>query len=375
MLEELNIYTQVVNEETPWLLPLCFAMFGACVGSFLNVVIYRLPRGLSVNEPSRSFCPNCRAEIPWYLNIPIGSWVMLRGRSACCNTPISIRYWLVEVATALLFACIAWHFAPEPLPTQIMLCIWAAAMLAVFCIDLEQMVVLPRLTWTAAAAGLLATLFAPWLVEPQSISATDGLIWSLCGALCGYLLLKLVALCGRLCFGRKNREYDSPQTWSLRQAGDDIELSIGEERYLWSELFREEANRVLLRNATLSTTPDAVPGDICFSVESATLADGTCLLLEEHDSLGGTCTGLRTRQEAMGSGDAYIALAIGAVCGWQGVLFSLVAGSFLGLAQAAVARVRRGQPMPFGPALIGGALIYLFVGNLLTRYYFSYLGY
>lgn len=375
MLEELNMYTLAVNEETPWLLPLCFAMFGACVGSFLNVVIYRMPRGLSVNEPRRSFCPNCRKEIPWYLNIPIGSWVMLRGRSACCNTPISIRYWLVEVATAMLFAGIAWHFGADPLPAQVLLCVWGAAMLAVLCIDWEQMVVLPRLTWLAAAAGLLAVLFAPWIVEPQSLDATDGLLWSLCGAGFGYLLLKLTALCGRLCFGRKSKAYASPQAWSLRQAGDDLELRIGEECYLWSELFREEANRVQLRAATLSTAPEGEAGDICFSVETATLADGTQLQLEEYESLCGTCTGLSTRQEAMGSGDACIALAIGAVCGWQGVLFSLVAGSFLGLAQAGIARVGRGQPMPFGPALIAGALIYLFAGSLLTCTYFCYLGY
>ena len=85
MLEILNELTLSISEETPWLLPLCFAMFGACVGSFLNVVIYRLPLGLSVNEPRRSFCPECKQAIPWYLNIPIISWLMLRGKSACCK--------------------------------------------------------------------------------------------------------------------------------------------------------------------------------------------------------------------------------------------------------------------------------------------------
>ena len=77
MMELIYMQTQAVSAETPWLLPLAFALFGACIGSVLNVVVYRLPRGLSVNEPSRSFCPHCKKEIPWYLNLPIISWLQL----------------------------------------------------------------------------------------------------------------------------------------------------------------------------------------------------------------------------------------------------------------------------------------------------------
>ncbi len=372
MLEELNNYTLSINEETPWLLPLCFAMFGACIGSFLNVVIYRLPRGLSVNEPSRSFCPECRKEIPWFLNIPIVSWLVLRGRSACCNQPISVRYCLVELTTALLFAAVAWNFSADPLPAQILLSVWVAVMLAVLSIDWEQMIVLPVLTNTAAAAGLLAALAAPWLVEPQAISTTDGLLWSLIGAFSGYLLLKIVALMGRLMFGNRTAHYDQAQPWQLRQAGDDLELRIGSDTYLWSELFMENANRVTLSGADISVS-NLPPGDITFSVGTAVLADGTVLDLEEHESLSGNCRGIRTRKEAMGSGDALIAMSIGAVCGWQGVIFALVAGSFVGLVQAFIARIGRGHPIPFGPAFITGALIYLFFGQLIINYYLSSL--
>ena len=182
MLEELNSYTQALNTETPWLLPLCFAMFGACVGSFLNVVIYRLPRGMSVNEPRRSFCPDCRKEIPWYLNIPILSWLLLRGRSACCHKPIPARYCIVEVLTALLFAGIAWHFSPDPLVAQSLLCVRGAIMLAVFYIDLERMEVQPVLTGLAVVPGLGMAGLAPWLIEPMALTAEEGLLWSLFGA-------------------------------------------------------------------------------------------------------------------------------------------------------------------------------------------------
>ncbi len=66
-----------------WLIPLIFGLMGACIGSFLNVVIYRTPLGISVNDPARSFCPECEEAIPWYLNIPVLSWLALRGKSAC----------------------------------------------------------------------------------------------------------------------------------------------------------------------------------------------------------------------------------------------------------------------------------------------------
>jgi hypothetical protein len=76
-----------------WFLPAACALIGACIGSFLNVVIYRLPRNLSINEPKRSFCPACKKSIPWYRNIPVASWLILRGKCANCHSRISFRYW------------------------------------------------------------------------------------------------------------------------------------------------------------------------------------------------------------------------------------------------------------------------------------------
>lgn len=83
------------------------AVLGLLVGSFLNVVVYRVPLGLSVNRP-RSFCPGCRHQLSWSENVPVVSWLALRGRCRHCATPVSVRYPAVELATGATFAWATW---------------------------------------------------------------------------------------------------------------------------------------------------------------------------------------------------------------------------------------------------------------------------
>src|SRR5687768_7788918 len=85
----------------PWFFPTAAFLVGACVGSFLNVVIYRVPAEKSIVTPG-STC-GCGTPIAWHDNIPILSWILLRGRARCCGRPFSIRYPFVELLTALLF--------------------------------------------------------------------------------------------------------------------------------------------------------------------------------------------------------------------------------------------------------------------------------
>jgi len=89
----------------------CAALFGLMVGSFLNVVIYRVPRGLSVVRP-RSFCPRCRKKISWYENVPVASYVALRGRCRGCGERIALRYPLVEAAGGALALAALYRFGP-----------------------------------------------------------------------------------------------------------------------------------------------------------------------------------------------------------------------------------------------------------------------
>jgi len=105
---------------------------GLFVGSFLNVVIYRTPLGLSVATP-RSFCPTCDRQLMWWENVPVVSWLGLRGRCRTCDEPISMRYPLVEVATGGTFALTTWAWHGTVFAAAY--CVLAAAMIAVGLIE------------------------------------------------------------------------------------------------------------------------------------------------------------------------------------------------------------------------------------------------
>jgi leader peptidase (prepilin peptidase) / N-methyltransferase len=141
-------------------------VLGATIGSFLNVVIHRLPAGQSLVKP-RSRCPGCERPIAPYDNVPVFSWLLLRGRCRGCGQPISARYPLVELVTALLFAAIA---LVRGLDADLLLELPFAAMLvAVAGIDLQHRIVpnrilLPLAVWGVAGAALVRTGDLPELL-------------------------------------------------------------------------------------------------------------------------------------------------------------------------------------------------------------------
>lgn len=101
---------KAVEDMPPWFFIGLLFLFGSFVGSFLNVVVYRLPRNcLSINKPKRSFCPSCKTQLKWSDNLPIIGWVILRGRCKYCDVKFGARYPMVELLTALLFAFAAWR--------------------------------------------------------------------------------------------------------------------------------------------------------------------------------------------------------------------------------------------------------------------------
>jgi leader peptidase (prepilin peptidase)/N-methyltransferase len=165
--------------QTP-LGPVFAFILGSIVGSFLNVVIVRLPEGQSIVRP-RSRCPQCGDAIPWYLNIPILSWLYLRGRCRACKTPISIRYPIVELITATLFlaSLVTFGLSLAFLATVIM----ASGLVAITFIDIDIWEIPDEISIPGMVIGSLLRPFAfgaPWW---------DGLAGALIGA-CALALVR-----------------------------------------------------------------------------------------------------------------------------------------------------------------------------------------
>jgi len=133
------------------------AILGLAVGSFLNVVIYRVPRHESIVAPG-SACPSCATPIRGWDNIPVLSWVLLRGRCRACRAPISLRYPMVELACAALFAGTAARFGHQwDLPAFLVL---FAGLLALSCIDVEHMLLPKSIVWPLTVLVTILLLLA-----------------------------------------------------------------------------------------------------------------------------------------------------------------------------------------------------------------------
>jgi len=160
-----------VAAADPWFFPGVAFVFGACIGSFLNVVIYRVPAGKSIVRPG-STC-GCGKPIAWYDNIPIFSWLILRGRARCCGRPFSVRYPFVELLTGALFlAC--WL----RMPPAAAVCgfVFLGSLVSATFIDLDHMIIPDAFTIGLALAGaMLSALFPSLHGEHEGIFAVDSL--------------------------------------------------------------------------------------------------------------------------------------------------------------------------------------------------------
>lgn len=160
------------------------ALFGLIVGSFLNVVIYRMPLEQSIITP-RSYCPQCKHPIAWYDNIPVLSYLWLRGRCRHCHQSISFRYLAVEVMTGGL-ALQAWFHFREPVLFFAYFCLLLAPLVAVIFIDLKHRIIPNGITLPGILAGVgVHYLSAPPMLDTQYL--LDSLLGIAVGA--GFLLL------------------------------------------------------------------------------------------------------------------------------------------------------------------------------------------
>ncbi len=133
-------------------------LFGLAFGSFLNVCIYRLPRGLSVVTP-RSACPECKQPIAFYDNLPVLSWLILGGRCRDCRTKISPRYLIIELMTGLLFLACYWYFGLTL--STLKYCAFAFLLLGLIFTDAEIKLLPDKMTLSGLALGLVFSLLVP----------------------------------------------------------------------------------------------------------------------------------------------------------------------------------------------------------------------
>ncbi|MEB3332658.1 MAG: prepilin peptidase [Synechococcaceae cyanobacterium] len=187
------------------LLATAIALFGACIGSFLNVVVWRLPRQESLVLPG-SHCPRCGASLAWYDNIPLLSWLHLRGRCRHCRASISVRYPLVELLTAGLFVMMLLAqpsgLGPAPMQPLRLFCGWllAAWLIPLTLIDLDsQWLPEPLCRW-GLLMGLLATTAVGLLQSPAL--ARNLLLEHLIAAAAGLLAFEATALLAQRLLGR-----------------------------------------------------------------------------------------------------------------------------------------------------------------------------
>lgn len=345
-------------------------IFGACIGSFLNVVIYRSPLNLSLNEPKRSFCPTCKQGIPWYHNIPLVSWLVLRGKCARCKTKITIRYWLVEGLTALLFALIYYLY---PVEAALPLMGWITFAIVIAFIDAENLIVLPRHAWLGTLFALITVSLYPEIIGQELWY--EGLLWGALNAIIGFFLIRIIIELGKLVFGKQEFSFEKPTPWSLRDAQDDqdeVTLILGDKEIPWSFIFHRPKDKVIFKNAEVSINgKESMKGD--FTMYFSTLTqDDTIIDLREVQSVKGKTTYAFIPREAMGSGDAYIFMMICALTGWQSIPIVLFTASILGILFAFTNRLGLGSRLPFGPLLLLGGLFWLLYGQQLWHFYLSF---
>jgi leader peptidase (prepilin peptidase)/N-methyltransferase len=189
---------EFINANFPWFLVVFSFIFGAIVGSFLNVCIYRIPAERSVVFPG-STCA-CGKPIAWYNNIPILSWLFLRGRASCCGEKFSARYPAIELLTGVLFYA-SWVMHP-PIVAMIG-CLFIAFLICSTFIDLDHMIIPDRFSIGGMVIGVVLSILFPSLqgVEGQLIIANiESGVHSIIGALIGAGLVYWIAVLGEIVF-------------------------------------------------------------------------------------------------------------------------------------------------------------------------------
>ncbi len=349
---------------------LVFFAVGSIVGSFLNVCIHRMPLGQSVVSPP-SHCPHCQYAIPWYLNIPLVTWLYLRGRCRNCQAPISPRYFLVELLTGVAFlACwlgfgVTRHAFDPGAPASVLLtgvyCLLLAGFIVATFIDFEHFIIPDEITLGGIGAGFICSFLVPALQHTRS--ATAALERSALGIAVGAGVVYGILRLGKLLYGRQRFELPAHTTVFFTETN----VKLPDKEIPYEELFYRKSDAVVLHARTVEMT-DRGYARVPVRLSPTELRIGEDRFKpEEVQHLEVVTDEIVVPREAMGLGDVKFMAAIGAFLGWQAVLFSLMVSAMLG-ATVGVTLILLGRRewssrLPYGPYIALAATLWVFAGR------------
>jgi leader peptidase (prepilin peptidase)/N-methyltransferase len=347
---------------------LAFFVFGSIVGSFLNVCIYRLPLGESIVSPP-SHCPHCKYSIPWYLNIPLVTWLYLRGKCRNCGAPIAIRYFLVELLTAVTFMGCWLAFGGQSVALALVYALFLAGLIVATFIDFEHFIIPDEITVGGIVAGVVCSFV---LAAPHGTTALGGALrQSLLGMGAGAGIIYFILRMGKLLFGRQS--VTLPADTKIIFTETAVHLPDNEIPY--EEVFYRQSDVITLHARTVELA-DRCYKDVRVRLTPTSLRIGEEELNpEEVPHLEAVSTEIMLPREAMGLGDVKFMAAIGAFLGWQAVLFSLMVSSMIGSVVGVVLIVLHKREwssrLPYGPYIALASAIWIFGGKRLVEWWFA----
>jgi leader peptidase (prepilin peptidase)/N-methyltransferase len=343
---------------------------GAIVGSFLNVCIHRMPLGESVVRPP-SRCPRCKYSIPWFLNVPLFTWLYLRGKCRNCGATISVRYFLVELLTAVTFLGCWLAFGRESALLAVVYAIFLSGLIVATFIDFEHFIIPDEITIGGMVAGFLCSFLVPALHNETTL--TGAMQKSLLGLAVGAGLIYFILRLGKLLFGRQKIALPV----DARIIFTETAVHFADQQIPYEDLFYRKSDVIKLRASTVELV-DRCYKDVDVRLSPARLQIGDEQINpEEVPHMEAVSTEIVLPREAMGLGDVKFMGAIGAFLGWQSVIFSLMVssliGSVVGIALIVFRKRAWSARLPYGPYIAIAAAIYVFAGKQLIDLFFRLL--
>ncbi|MGB8368368.1 MAG: prepilin peptidase [Limisphaerales bacterium] len=352
---------------------LVFFVLGCIAGSFLNVCIHRLPLGMSIVTP-KSHCPHCKYSIPWHLNIPLVTWLVLRGRCKNCGAPISLRYFVVELLTgaAFLSCWLAFGNASHPLqsmPVALVYAIFLAGLIVATFIDFEHFIIPDEITLGGMAVGFTASFFLPALQGATTLNG--GMRRSFIGAIVGAATIYAILRLGKWLFGRQRVKLPM----ETKIIFTDTSVRLPDKEIPYEELFYRRSDVIVLHARTVELV-DRGYQDVLVRLSPSALEIGEEKMNpDDVPCMEAVSMEIVLPREAMGLGDVKFMGAIGAFLGWQGVMFSLMLssliGAVVGVTLIALRRREWSSRMPYGPYIALAAAIWIFGGKKLVPWLFA----